>query len=71
MTVAQLIEELQKHPQHLPVCVGDWNVEECYPSEWAAEKITVETRKYQPSSLPAGAISACVEGTFVCIASDL
>lgn len=42
MTVAQLIEKLQTMPQHLPVCLSDWQEMYYRPSEKQAEIITLQ-----------------------------
>ena len=41
MTVAEYIEVLKAMPQHLPVCVADWNEEYREPDEAAAESVGV------------------------------
>lgn len=59
MTVAEYIEVLKIMPQHLPVCVADWNEEYREPSEGAAERIGVEKGEYDDGG------EECAKGQFV------
>lgn len=45
-TVAEHIVTMKTMPQHLPVCIADWNEEYGDPSESAAESISLQKNKY-------------------------
>lgn len=46
MTVAELIEKLKTFPQHLTVCLADWNEEYAEPDEGVAETIEIVNGEY-------------------------
>jgi len=62
MKVKDLVAELLKHDQELPVCLADWNEGYRAPSEAAAEYITMVAGEYDPNPWVEGAVAK-----FVCI----